>query len=120
LKVSAVLQIPLVNAYRFAELSSDGETVVGDYQNAETAPEIFLFRHGQEAIQILARLNPQIAELSLAPMRQIQWTTSTGYVVDGYLFTPPGYRQGVRDSLSVTLAKVTTHPSRLNPWLMRA
>jgi dipeptidyl aminopeptidase/acylaminoacyl peptidase len=100
-KVSAVLHIPLLNAYRFAELSSDGETVVGDYQNAATAPEIFLFRRGQQAIQILAKLNPQIDDLSLAPMELVQWTTSTGYVVDGYLFTPPGYKQGLRYPLVI-------------------
>src|SRR5260370_16226519 len=34
-------------------------------------------------------------------MEQIQWTTSTGYLVEGYLFTPPGYKQGVRYHLVI-------------------
>jgi dipeptidyl aminopeptidase/acylaminoacyl peptidase len=74
---------------------------VDDYQNAATAPEIFLFHRGQDSVQILSKLNPQIDDLSLAPMQQIQWTTSTGYQVDGYLFTPPGYQNGVRYPLVI-------------------
>jgi dipeptidyl aminopeptidase/acylaminoacyl peptidase len=100
-KVNTTLHIPLVEAYRFSALTSDGETVVGDYQNAATAPEIFLFRRGQESVQVLARLNPQIDDLSLAPMQQIQWTTSTGYAVEGYLFAPPEYQKGIRYPLVI-------------------
>ena len=95
------LRIPLPDYYRFAELASDGNIAVGDYQNAVTPPEIFLFEKGVDSVALIAKLNPQFDSLSLAPMQKVDWTTSTGYEVHGFLFTPPRYVKGVRYPLVI-------------------
>lgn len=94
-------QIPLPDYYRFAEIASDGKTVIGDHQNAATAPEIFLFRRSESRVEIADRLNPQLDHLSLAPLQPVRWTTSTGYEIQGFVFTPPGYQSGVRYPLVI-------------------
>lgn len=88
------LKIPLRNPFRFSEIASNGREVVGDYQNAATPPEIFSFRSDRGEVSIIARLDPQFDHLSLANSKEIHWTTSTGYHVEGFLFVPPGYREG--------------------------
>lgn len=93
--------IPLPDNYRFAELASDGSIVVGDYQNATTPPEIFRFAKGQNGILTIARLNPQFDLLTLAPVQKIQWETSTGFPIEGFLFTPPAYIAGKRYPLVI-------------------
>ena len=93
--------IPLADNYRFADLASDGVTVVGDYQNATTPPEVFRFVKGENAVRIIARLNPQFDLLTLAPMQTIQWQTSTGFEINGFLFTPPDYMPAKRYPLVI-------------------
>ena len=94
-------QIPLHDNYRFAELASDGTLVVGDYQNATTPPEIFRFVKGQNNVQIVSRLNPQFDLQTLAPVQMTHWKTSTGFEIEGFLFTPPGYVAGKRYPLVI-------------------
>src|SRR6202044_3850527 len=93
-------RIPLPDNYRFAELASDGTVVVGDHQNATTPPEVFRFLKGEKGVRIIARLNPQFDLLTLAPMQTIEWQTSTGFEIEGLLFTPPGYVTGKRYPLA--------------------
>ncbi len=93
--------IPLPHFFRFAELASDGRLIVGDYQNSLTPPELFLYDHKLDTTLILAKLNPQFDDLTVAPMKEIQWTTSTGYDVHGLLFLPPGYAPGSRYPLVI-------------------
>jgi dipeptidyl aminopeptidase/acylaminoacyl peptidase len=90
-------RIPLIDNYRYADLTSDGTVVIGDYQNATTPPEIFRYLRGAMTAMIIARLNPQFDQLTLAPAQTIQWQTSTGFGVEGFLFTPPGT---IRETLS--------------------
>jgi len=93
--------IPLSNYFRFGEVASDGIAVAGDYENAMTPPELFLFDSENKKVDVLARLNPQFDRLTLAPMREIKWTTETGYQVDGFLFVPPDYRPGIKYPLVI-------------------
>ncbi len=94
-------RIPLPNLFRFGGLASDGKYVIGDYQTSTTVPELFMFTVGQKDAEILANLNPQFDSLTIAPMRQIHWKTSTGYDVSGFLFTPPDYIKGVKYPLVI-------------------
>ena len=86
--------LPLPGQFRNAELASDGNVVVGDYEAPTTPPELFVYREGDEKAQTLAKLNPQFDELTLAPAKEIQWDTSTGYHATGLLFVPPDYKTG--------------------------
>jgi dipeptidyl aminopeptidase/acylaminoacyl peptidase len=85
--------IPLPHFYRFATLASDGHYVVGDYQTFTTPPELFLYKIGDPNTKILAKLNPQFEHLSIAPVEEISWVTSTGYRIEGALLVPPDYSQ---------------------------
>lgn len=94
-------RVALQDFYRFSELASDGDTVVGDHQNAMTPPEVFRFNRTTGKVVLIARLNPQFDFLSLAPIQEIGWTTSTGYGVRGFLFLPPQYIKGMRYPLVI-------------------
>jgi hypothetical protein len=37
------------------------------------------------------KLNPHFDHLTLAPIREVEWDTSTGYHAAGFLFLPPDY-----------------------------
>ncbi len=87
-------ELPLKDYFRFSEIASNGSTVMGDYQNSYTPPQIYSFKPGDTRVSILTKLNPQFDGLTLAPAKPVQWSTSTGYKVEGFLFVPPGYKDG--------------------------
>jgi dipeptidyl aminopeptidase/acylaminoacyl peptidase len=95
------MTIPLDDFYRFGALASDGNHVVGEYQNTVTPPEIFAYRNGKDEVAIVRRLNPQLDNLRLAQVKDIAWATSTGYKANGYLFVPPDYVEGTRYPLVI-------------------
>jgi dipeptidyl aminopeptidase/acylaminoacyl peptidase len=95
------MSIPLSDLYRFAAIASDGSSVVGEYQNTQTPPALFLYRAGETRVEMRRRLNPEFDHLTLAPMRQVQWTTPTGYHATGFLFLPVNYVEGERYPLVV-------------------
>jgi dipeptidyl aminopeptidase/acylaminoacyl peptidase len=75
-------------------LTSDGTHVFGDMQSAAVPPRLFMERLGDPDVSFFADLNPQFSTLALAPVKSVQWETSTGKTVAGTLFLPPGYREG--------------------------
>jgi len=95
------MSIPLSDLYRFAAIASDGRSTVGEYQNTQTPPALFLYRAGEAQVEMRRRLNPEFDHLTLAPMRPVQWTTPTGYHATGFLFLPVNYAVGERYPLVV-------------------
>jgi hypothetical protein len=98
---TSVFDIPLTDLSRSAELVSNGTDVFGDYQNTVTPPALFAYSPGQSQVEVFEKLNPQFDNLSLAPVRQIEWKTSTGYPVNGLLLVPPNYAEGQTYSLVI-------------------
>ncbi|NYF91390.1 prolyl oligopeptidase family serine peptidase [Tunturiibacter empetritectus] len=98
---SSQIHLPLQGLFRNAGLASDGRSVVGDYESPATPPELFSYKEDEEQVQILAKLNPQFDELTLAPIKEVQWETSTGYRASGILLLPPDYKPGTRYPLVI-------------------
>ncbi|MEG9437802.1 prolyl oligopeptidase family serine peptidase [Edaphobacter sp. HDX4] len=85
-------RIPVDSLYRFAQIASDGVYVIGDSQATSRPPSLFLYRVGDISVTVLETLNPQFDHLTLAPVKTISWTTSTGATIQGLLFEPPNYQ----------------------------
>lgn len=81
--------------YRNAALASDGQRIIGDYQDTTTPPSLSLYEPDRQGGTTLVRLNPQFDDLTLASPREVQWTTSTGYEVHGVLLEPPYFKPGI-------------------------
>jgi dipeptidyl aminopeptidase/acylaminoacyl peptidase len=98
-------RIPLSNFYRFSSLTSNGQTILGDYQNPATPPELFLEDTTTNTIGVFAKLNPEFDNLTIAPTKAVEWTTSTGVNIHGLLFYPPNFETGRRYPMVIQ-----THP----------
>jgi dipeptidyl aminopeptidase/acylaminoacyl peptidase len=94
------IHLPFDHFPHYAQLASNGETVVGDCQSTTTPPELFLFDVQIRTAKTFQKLNPEFASLELAPVRQIHWKTSTGFPVIGLLFLPTDYDPSKRYPLS--------------------
>jgi dipeptidyl aminopeptidase/acylaminoacyl peptidase len=97
----ATEQIPLPDAAPYSPITSDGERVVTEYENATTSPELVAFDLSSSRSWILAKFNPQVDNLILPQARPITWTTSTGYTAKGMLLLPPNYDPSVRYPLVI-------------------
>lgn len=84
-------QLPLSKRSPSAQMVSDGQRFVMEYENASTAPEILQFDRPTAHLMTVARLNPQVDALRLPQIKNITWTTSTGYQAKGALLLPPDY-----------------------------
>ncbi|ADV84377.1 prolyl oligopeptidase family serine peptidase [Terriglobus saanensis] len=82
---------PAALSFRNGPIAGNAEVVVGDYENPSTPPGLFVFRLADQVLEQKISLNPQFDHLTLAPIREVQWDTSTGYHVSGLLFIPPQY-----------------------------
>jgi dipeptidyl aminopeptidase/acylaminoacyl peptidase len=82
---------PAALSFRNGPIAGNAEVVVGDYENPSTPPGLFVFRLADQVLEQKFSLNPQFDHLTLAPIREVQWDTSTGYHVSGLLFIPPQY-----------------------------
>jgi len=98
---SVTIPVPTPRSLIYGPLASDGEHVVGDYEDAGTPPEVYSYSAGNASIQVLARLNPQFDHLDIAPTRPISWQTSDGYPLQGTLWLPPNYTEGVKYPLVI-------------------
>lgn len=94
------LQLPFPASSHLVHMATDGTSVIGDYQDPATPPEIFRYIPGGR-MEVLTALNPQFQLLQVAPTRQIRWETSTGVAVTGLLFMPPNYVVGTRYPLVI-------------------
>jgi dipeptidyl aminopeptidase/acylaminoacyl peptidase len=95
------IHLPLPEFPKFAELTSEGNQIFGDYQQITTPPELFSYEPGNPRVEVLEKLNPQFDHLTLAAIKKVQWKTSSGYMVTGILFLPTSFTQGVRYPLVI-------------------
>ena len=87
----ATKEMPFPDAAIYSQITSDGERVVMEYENAGTAPELVAFDLSSLHSWTLAKFNPQVDDLILPQTKTITWTTSTGYMAKGMLLLPPDY-----------------------------
>jgi dipeptidyl aminopeptidase/acylaminoacyl peptidase len=99
--VRSRFEVPLPDGCYQTSIASDGITVVTDCQSATKPPELLAYSKDQRQPRTIARLDPQLDGLSLAPSREVRWKTSTGYEATGLLILPLGYHQGDRYPLVV-------------------
>lgn len=100
-QLQSLIQLPLDHFPHYAQLASDGKTVVGDYQSTTTPPELFLFDIHSGVAKTFQALDPEFASLDLAPVREVHWNTSTGFPVTGLLLLPTHYDPSQRYPLVV-------------------
>jgi len=93
--------IPLQHFFKNAELACNGSFIAGDYETPAIPPELFIYQPGNSAARTVARLNPQLDDLTLASIKDIDWMTSSGFHASGLLFIPPGYKPGERYPLVI-------------------
>jgi dipeptidyl aminopeptidase/acylaminoacyl peptidase len=70
-------------------ISVAGETVAFTCALPDRPAEVYAAR-GDESARCLTDLNPQLADVTLAPMEQISWQASDGLRIEGWLLLPPG------------------------------
>jgi dipeptidyl aminopeptidase/acylaminoacyl peptidase len=90
------------------QLATDGKYVIGDFNDTETPPELFVYQRGQPKAQVFAKLNPQFEELTLAPYEEVHWKTATGFDASGLLLLPPNYVKGVKYPLVIQTKPFST------------
>lgn len=95
------MSIPYATMYPYAQLTTDGSHIVGDYQDFRTPPELFAYEKGQSEARVFARLNPEFDQLILATKKEINWTTPTGYNASAILLLPPHYDPGLKYPLVI-------------------
>lgn len=95
------IQLPFQKAPFYAQLASDGKTVVGDFQSTTTPPELYRFDIRSGTAKTFHVLNPEFASLDLAPVREVHWKTATGYPVTGLLLLPTHYDSSKRYPLVI-------------------
>jgi dipeptidyl aminopeptidase/acylaminoacyl peptidase len=83
--------LPTPRTLNFSQMAGDGVYVIGDHQDAQTPPELFLYKNGEKTIRIFSKLNPQFDHLMIAPTLAVSWNTSTGYEITGSLVVPPDF-----------------------------
>lgn len=93
--------IPTATPLRQTRLASDGEHFIGEYQDIATPPELFKYLRGNNGVQIISKLNPQMQKVVFAKAQTVRWRTSTGYGIQGVLFTPPDLMPGHRYPLVI-------------------
>jgi hypothetical protein len=96
-----VIPVRAQRSRNYTALATDGRNVVGDYEDAATPPEVFIYSIGQTSIHVLATLNPEFNQLQIAPTRAFSWRTSDGYQLHGTLWLPPDYKDGVKYPLVI-------------------
>ena len=84
-----------------SQVATNGTYVLAEFNDVVTPPELFLYRPGQQDVQVFARLNSQFDELTLARPQEVHWTTSTGFKASGLLLLPPDYVKGVNYPLVI-------------------
>jgi dipeptidyl aminopeptidase/acylaminoacyl peptidase len=85
------LKLPLPGLSPNGPLTTDGTRVIGEYQDASTAPQLVAYDFGTSQLKVIVKLNSEVEKLVMPQIRQVQWTTSTGYHADGVLLLPPDY-----------------------------
>ncbi len=81
------------NFWAFA-VTPDGQTIVLGGETGQVPPNLFVIQDRGKP-RCLTNLNPQLAELRLGEVREVQWKSSRdGRLINGVLVTPPGRPPG--------------------------
>jgi dipeptidyl aminopeptidase/acylaminoacyl peptidase len=91
---SAEFHIPIDKGFLFADAISNGSDIIGEREGPSMPPELIRFRLDRPEVETLAQLDPQFDSLTLAPVKNVEWETSTGYKINGLLLVPPDYSEG--------------------------
>jgi len=83
------------------QVTTNGSYVVGAFSDAHTSPELFEYQTDEKKLRVLAHLNPQLDNLTLARSKQVHWKTSKGFDVTGILLLPPNFVEGTRYPLVI-------------------
>jgi hypothetical protein len=97
----ATEQNPFRDAAPYSQITSDGERVVTEYENASTPPTLVAFDLSSSRSWTISKFNPQVDDLILPEARPMAWTTSSGYPAKGMLLLPPDYDPHLRYPLVV-------------------
>ncbi len=83
------------------QVATDGNYVIGDFNDTITPPQLFVYQAGQKQAQVFAKLNPQFDDLALGQPQEVHWKTSTGFDASGVLLLPPNYVKGKKYPLVI-------------------
>lgn len=78
---------------------TDGRSFVGFYDNITSPPKLFIYK--PEGSITSVELNPQFDHVRLATVKTINWKTSDGRSIGGYLFMPLDYTPSHRYPLVI-------------------
>lgn len=80
---------------------SDGEKVVGVFENTISPPNIFVHDLSARRTLLLTDLNPELGNLALGSVETLRWRDRHGYHCNGFLIKPVGYISGNRYPLVI-------------------
>src|SRR3984885_144174 len=105
-KESERIKLPLT-VHAPTPLLSDGQTIIGVYQDTLTPPDLFAFDLKKSSVRMLTKINPQLDLAGFAPVETITWQEPDGMKVDGLLFKPPSYVPGKRYPLVIHTEEIS-------------
>jgi dipeptidyl aminopeptidase/acylaminoacyl peptidase len=86
-------------------------------QDPNTPPKLYVEDAGGTRKSLLLDLNPQFAGLALGRVEAIKWRATDGHEVEGGLYIPPGYEEGVRCPLVIQTHGFAEREFWINgPW----
>jgi dipeptidyl aminopeptidase/acylaminoacyl peptidase len=74
-------------------LVSDGVNFIEERDGPAIPPELLWYDAGTQQLTVAEKLDPQFDTLTIAPMKRVEWKTSTGYTINGMLLLPPAYSE---------------------------
>ena len=77
------------------------EGFVGVRQGPSMPPDLFIYDFAAKQSRTLTDLNPEMREVALGDVSEVQWTNRYGSMADGYLIKPVGYESGKRYPLVI-------------------
>jgi dipeptidyl aminopeptidase/acylaminoacyl peptidase len=95
------VKLPGKEEDRFAELASNGVSIVGTHETVNVPEDLFIYQPSEGGIHILTDLNPQLRQVRFSDVRTVGWKTAEGLEVRGLLFMPLGYIPGHRYPLVI-------------------
>ncbi|MCI0721499.1 MAG: prolyl oligopeptidase family serine peptidase [Acidobacteria bacterium] len=80
---------------------ADDRTVVGVSEDPTTPPDLFLYDIKSKSTTLLTDLNPELREVELGGVENLEWKNRYGAHANGFLIKPVGYRVGSRYPLVI-------------------
>lgn len=86
-------------------------------QGMNTPPKLFVSQPAHSLKTLLLDLNPQFAEFQFAKVEKVRWKATDGHEVEGGLYLPPEYKEGVRYPLVIQTHGFSDNQFWINgPW----